>query len=307
MANVPHLRRAMARLLGALSRPRVRVAFGSDLDGDLDTVRVLRSDGPTPDVLHRCDGATWREAVASGLVDDADGNGRWSVSENGRRSLLKSNRPGEALGRVDHKPADPATRTPPRPLVGASAADLAEQQRPSRPLENIAESPLGWLRRRRDRHGATMIGDGQFAAGERLRSDFERGQLAPRVTANWDAIGTGASRGPSGPHAGAELRDATVAARERVNRALTAVGPELGHVLLDVCCHLKGLEQLEREASWPQRSGKIVLQVALSALARHYGIEPDDGATARPMRIGHWGSDDYRPRVDDDRVKSKIL
>ena len=41
---------------------------------------------------------------------------------------------------------------------------------------NLAESPLGWLLARRH------IDRRQFEAGERLRTDWERGQLSPRVT-----------------------------------------------------------------------------------------------------------------------------
>jgi hypothetical protein len=87
-----------------------------------------------------------------------------------------------------------------------------------------------------------------------------------------------------------------IAAKERVRRAIEAVGPELSGVLVDVCCELKGLEQAERDKGWPQRAGKVVLQLALTRLARHYGAGAH--APSRSSRLRHWGCEDYRPDLD---------
>lgn len=90
-----------------------------------------------------------------------------------------------------------------------------------------------------------------------------------------------------------------MAAAERVRRALAAVGPELSGILFDVCCHLKGLEVAERAKGWPQRSGKIVLQLALQRLAGHYGMDRPQYPAAGPRAvIRHWGTGDYRPAID---------
>jgi hypothetical protein len=163
---------------------------------------------------------------------------------------------------------------------------------------NEAESPLAWLRRRKDRDGEAMISQAQFDAGERLRADFWFAQMTPRVSMNWQAMAPSQRGRRSGLafRTQADMLDAIAAARQRVRRALSVVGPELADVLIDVCCHLKGLEEAERAAGWPQRSGKVVLQLALTRLARHYGIAEAPGEQERRAgRVRHWGSDDYRP------------
>jgi Domain of unknown function (DUF6456) len=49
---------------------------------------------------------------------------------------------------------------------------------------NETESPLGWLRSRKDRNGRPLIADAQYAAGERLRADYWFAGLGQRVTSN---------------------------------------------------------------------------------------------------------------------------
>jgi hypothetical protein len=58
-------------------------------------------------------------------------------------------------------------------------------------LVNDAESPLGWLKSRKDRNGRPLITDDQYAAGERLRADYWFAHLSPRVTSNWSALAPG--------------------------------------------------------------------------------------------------------------------
>jgi len=84
---------------------------------------------------------------------------------------------------------------------------------------------------------------------------------------------------------------------------LKSVGPELAGVLIDVCCELKGLEEAEKVNGWPQRAGKVVLQIALTRLATLYGLINDERRSARHRRLRHWGSDDYRPTLDAWRGK----
>lgn len=170
----------------------------------------------------------------------------------------------------------------------------------SRATMNDDESPIAWLRRRKDRSGEPMISHAQFDAGERLRADFWFAQMTPRTTTNWSAVSTTrrGRRYGAGTSSSSEMTDNAVAAAERVRRALAAVGPELSGVLIDVCCHLRGLEDAERAAGWPQRSAKIVLQLALTRLARHYGLERGVAPAGSAGRVRHWGSEDYRPLLE---------
>jgi hypothetical protein len=160
---------------------------------------------------------------------------------------------------------------------------------------NEQESPLAWLRHRTGKSGEPILSDAQFEAGERLRSDFFRGGLSPRVTAAWDGLASSSRTHRGAPGDAVHLRDSVVQARQRFRQALETVGPELAGILLDVCCHLKGLEAAEQARGWPQRSGKVVLLLALSRLARHYGLMVVEKPPARPPRIMHWGDKDYRP------------
>jgi hypothetical protein len=227
---------------------------------------LVREGEPRGTVLR----ADFDRARRLGLVEKLAGRDAWRLSEKGREAV--------------------------RRLACAGAAQPPSD--PEKLGQNLDESPLAWLKRRRGKDGAALISEPQLLAGERLRADFTFAQIAPRVTANWDP-GLGACPGGrSGASGGAaEMSDNVLAARERVNRAPKAVGPELAGILIDVCCFLKGIEDAERSVGWPQRSGKVVLQIALSALARHYGIgEAREEGTTLP-RSRHWGASDYRPSI----------
>ncbi len=103
---------------------------------------------------------------------------------------------------------------------------------------NLAESPLAQLARRKAKDGKPFLTENEWRAGERLRSDYTRGQIMPRMGANWVAsVASGRRDGGNGV---ADLTNAALASRQRVDRSIEAVGPELAGVLIDVCCFLKG-------------------------------------------------------------------
>lgn len=166
-----------------------------------------------------------------------------------------------------------------------SVRDLMTDTGVMQVIVNDSESPLAWLARRKGRDGRAMIGPDQFIAGERLRADFTRGHLTPRVTSSWSGIGR--TKGVGG---GGEMTDLIVASRQRVRSALEACGPEFAGLLLDVCCFLRGLEDVERERGWPSRSAKVVLQLALDRLVRHYGLRTETRGESAAIRT--WLADD---------------
>ena len=109
-----------------------------------------------------------------------------------------------------------------------------------------SESPLAWLARRRGRDGRALIEPPQLQAGERLRADFTRANLMPRTTSNRASPISSGRRGAGGDRAGT-FTETMIVARQRVHQALDAAGPEFAGLLIDICCFLKGLEDIERE------------------------------------------------------------
>jgi hypothetical protein len=165
---------------------------------------------------------------------------------------------------------------------------IATEDGPAAVLIDDSESPLAWLARRRGRDGRPLIAPHQLQAGERLRADFTRAHLMPRTTSNWESPMSSGRR--SGGSAG-YFTDMMIAARQRVRQALDGVGPEFAGLLMDVCCFLKRLEDVERERAWPARSAKVVLQLALDRLARHYGFAGEARGRGRP-ELRTWLADD---------------
>ena len=126
---------------------------------------------------------------------------------------------------------------------------------------NLAESPLSWL------HARGHLDDRLFDAGERLRADYERAQLAPSVTMRWDPVRV-KTTGDTGLTPG----ERQIAAKARFDGALAAAGKGLQDVLWRVVCAGETLPDAERALAWPARSGKLVLRLALDRVADFYRI-----------------------------------
>lgn len=129
---------------------------------------------------------------------------------------------------------------------------------------NAAESPLGWLLAR------GLVTRRQYEAGERLRGDWERAQLSPRVTMTWDAAPISRGRGGSG--GAPDLNGAQIDAKRRFDNAIANAGPGLSDILWRVVCAGEGMRDAETALGWPARAGKLVLTIALDRIADYYRI-----------------------------------
>jgi hypothetical protein len=208
--------------------------------------------------------------AAEALV--ADGSAVWTGSGPKRRLVLAAAAPGRSLAN--------------------SVVVVDGREQPV--VLDERESPLLWLHRRPGKDGKPQISQEEFAAGERFRMDLTRAQLLPRTTMNWDASLAPDDRGPGGRDP-ACASDAALAAQQRVRQACDRLGPELSGLAIDVCGFLKGLDHVERERRWPARSAKVVLRLALSALAAHYGIGTPPAPRASRDRV--WRGEDARPGI----------
>ena len=141
----------------------------------------------------------------------------------------------------------PARLLEERAMAGPAARSIDQPVRPIRSLiVNATESPLGWLLA----HG--HVTPREFQAGERLRGDWERAQLAPRVTMAWDATPAARGRG--------------------FDQAIAAAGAGLSDILWRIVCAGEGMRDAETALGWPARAGKLVLKFALDRVADYYRI-----------------------------------
>ena len=152
---------------------------------------------------------------------------------------------------IDHGIPGP-TAAKARPAEGRAARSVAV---------NLAESPLGWLFSR------GHVTRRQFDAGEALRRDWERAQLAPGVTMRWD--GAPSARGAA---SAGDPRASRIDAQRRFDAAVASAGQGLSDILWRIVCAGEGMRDAETALGWPARAGKVVLCLALDRVANFYRI-----------------------------------
>jgi hypothetical protein len=275
-ADAAHIERQVERLLRALAEPGASAKATDIPRAGLLAVSARRKGISLVN-------AHFPAAAGAHLV--AEDLARWS--EAAGRPVLEITAAGHAKLRRSAAPA-------PEPFQAQHRETEETVLEPHGTVtRNEAESPLAWLARRKDRTGRAFLEPASFAAGERFRRDFTLAGLQPRITSDWSSPASGAALGDRGMH----ISDLMVAARQRLDAALKALGPELGSLVIDVCGFLKGLETVEAEHRWPARSAKVVLGIALTRLASHYGLASEARGPVRSRTLLHWGSEDYRPKI----------
>lgn len=243
--------------------------MNSDMPKSAIALLVAIAGGSRREAQKRADPAAADVLLRADLVR-RKADGELAITEAGRARLLREAWGNDAIDPFRAQHLHLARRL------------IATDEGHSDVIADDAESPLVWLARRKGRDGEPLIHPVQLQAGERLRGDFTRAQMTPRVTASWDPTATLGRGGQGGTMT---FTDAAIAARQQLRHALDAVAPEFADLLLDVCCFLKGLEDVERERRWPPRSAKVVLQLGLDQLARHYGLTGEArGRAYAPIR-----------------------
>lgn len=149
--------------------------------------------------------------------------------------------------------------------VDPAEIDSAEQPI-GRAWRNLTATPLDRYRRR------GLIDDRLWQAGERLRADFHRAQLGPRVTLSYaPPTGGGGDVGWQMP-AGARQAEA----RDRWRRALAALGPGLAALVVAAVCEEATAAdlgaRLGRSGRNAEVAGMTALAIGLDLLADHYRL-----------------------------------
>ncbi|WP_051332808.1 DUF6456 domain-containing protein [Cucumibacter marinus] len=161
-------------------------------------------------------------------------------------------------------------------------------------LINLAESPLARLAQPGNGE-PPFLAPHHLTTGERIRVIVERSGLTPSVTARYGAEGRVDGTG-AGPCDGIGMLDMHIEARRQLEALNGALQPDCARVVIDVCGHLKGLQQVEAEYRWPRRSAKMVLRVGLDLAAAHFGYSTV-ATGRRNRRRRNWHGADARPAM----------
>lgn len=113
----------------------------------------------------------------------------------------------------------------------------------------------------------SYLGAHHVEAASRLMRLFSRASLRQRVTMSYDPGRVG-----KGAPVQADIADSAADARRVLNELARHVPPDCWSMLVDVCLHDQGLQDIETSRRWPRRSAKLVLRIGLDQVAIRLGL-----------------------------------
>lgn len=189
--------------------------------------------------------------LAEGAVERA-GPDAFQITPAGRKRAARATHAGNAAFLAQHAP-----------VVARSVVDGDGDVRLTAGLD--PRGPAARLARWRDGAGAAFFTPAEIAAAQRLRADWEQGQIGLTPAADWRAPPRGsAARGAGGREGALTIG---LDARARVAQALGALAPPLRRVATAAVLEDRAIADIEREQRWPARSAKVALKLALAQLA----------------------------------------
>ncbi|MDX2236318.1 MAG: DUF6456 domain-containing protein [Hyphomonadaceae bacterium] len=189
--------------------------------------------------------------LAEGALERV-GPDAFRITPAGRKRAARAAHPGADAFLAQHAP-----------VVARSVVDGEGDVRLAAGLD--PRGPAARLARWRDGAGAAFFTPAEIAAAQRLRADWEQGQIGLTPAADWRAPPRGsAARGAGGREGALAIG---LDARARVAQALAALAPPLRAVATAAVLEDRAIAEIERAQRWPARSAKVALKLALAQLA----------------------------------------
>lgn len=235
--------------------------FREEKDGSLQRLTVTNRTVAEAFLLRE-----WIEGKAETRI------GRYVLTAKGRNALKRFISREKAQKELEEAELENSVLQNSVEFISRPQIDQSQIERPYKPRfrTHVTESPLAILARKKDRLGESYLTSRQVAAGERLREDFEVSQIGSRNLGSENYGNMGYARLKI--YDVTQMSKGSIDARERMNAALGELGEGLADITFRCCCHLEGLETIEKKLGWSARSGKVVLRIALERLAQFYQI-----------------------------------